>query len=373
MINGLIRPDAGRIVSWGRIGALIELGTGFNPILTGRENIYVNAAVLGLKRAEVDRRLDEIIDFAEIHEFIDAPVQSYSSGMKVRLGFSIAAHLNPDILLIDEILSVGDASFRERSYNRFTEFKEQGGTIIFVSHNSLVVESISDRVMMLERGRIAALGKPYEVVSSYQKRMLELSQQSHHKMREQYGDGGDGPPPLLDDDILITQVEFRGADGSARSEFEFGEPFEVRVHYQQLAELGDPFFVVGLQKSGHPTFSAMFSMTWEDLRLGDIPEHGVVGLKVRDHRLGPGAYNVHVGVQGAISRKLGKKWYTPMRERAWFSVLPGGFRRYVPGAAAQQIVSESPPVSAPHTWTLNDGVLADVDFSTMPPADGAGG
>ena len=122
IINGILKPDLGKIKIDGRVGALIELGAGFNPILTGKENIYVNAAILGISKKEIDNRIDDIIDFAELGDFINSPVQTYSSGMKVRLGFSIAANLNPDILLIDEVLAVGDSSFRERCYNKLLEY-----------------------------------------------------------------------------------------------------------------------------------------------------------------------------------------------------------------------------------------------------------
>jgi lipopolysaccharide transport system ATP-binding protein len=366
LMNGLIRPDEGRIRSWGRIGALIELGTGFNPILTGRENIYVNAAVLGLRRDEVDRRLDEIIDFAEIGDFIDAPVQSYSSGMKVRLGFSIATHLNPDILLIDEILSVGDASFRERSYNRFAEFKEQGGTIVFVSHNSLVVESICDRVMMIEGGQMVAIGEPYEVVSRYQERMLEMSQQSARTLQEKYGRD---LPALLDEDILITDVTYHDVDGVETEDLPFGQPFEVRVHYKRLNEIENPFFVVAFQKAGQTNLCTMMSMTWERLELGNIPVEGVMSCVVTDQMLAPGAYDVIVGVQGAISARLGKKWYTPLRKRGWFNIKTDTYKDYLPGIPGAQIVSETPPAVLPHTWRLDGQTLSEVDYGVG--ADGA--
>src|SRR5688572_2013798 len=134
MLNGLMKPDTGRIEMRGRVGALIALGAGFSPILTGRENVYVNGAVLGLSKREIDEKFDEIVDFAEIGDFIDAPVQSYSSGMQVRLGFAVASHINPDILLVDEVLAVGDAGFKIRCYNKMFEIRDRTA-IIFVSHS----------------------------------------------------------------------------------------------------------------------------------------------------------------------------------------------------------------------------------------------
>lgn len=153
MLNGLIKPDAGRIEMCGRIGALIELGAGFNPILTGRENIYVNGSVLGFGKAEIERKLDTILHFAELHEFIDMPVKNYSSGMKVRLGFAVAAQMEPDVLLIDEVLAVGDVGFKKRSLNRIFELAKNA-SIIFVSHSIPSVARIADKIITLEKGGI---------------------------------------------------------------------------------------------------------------------------------------------------------------------------------------------------------------------------
>ncbi len=151
MLNGLIKPDAGRIEMRGRVGALIALGAGFKPILTGRENIYVNASVLGLSRSEIDAKLDDIIDFAEIGDFIDMPVQSYSSGMGVRLGFAIASTLSPDILLLDEVLAVGDANFRSKCWRRIGALL-QDAAVILVSHEAYAISRVCDRAIVLERG-----------------------------------------------------------------------------------------------------------------------------------------------------------------------------------------------------------------------------
>ena len=152
MLNGLIKPDAGSITMRGRVGALIALGAGFNPILTGRENIYINGSVLGLTKKEIDAKIDEIIDFAEIREFIDMPVQSYSSGMSVRLGFAVAANLEPDILILDEVLAVGDINFRNKCYNIIGELRKKAA-VILVTHNLNHVSSICSCCILLEKGQ----------------------------------------------------------------------------------------------------------------------------------------------------------------------------------------------------------------------------
>ena len=168
MLNGLIKPDYGRIELRGRVGALIALGAGFNPILTGQENIYVNGAVLGLLKHEIDERIEEIIEFSELKEFIDMPVQSYSSGMQVRLGFSIASSLNPDILLLDEVLAVGDTAFRMKCFERMKQVIDSGIAGILVSHNSVDIDRICNRGIFLEQGRVSANGMKEDAMYAYQ-------------------------------------------------------------------------------------------------------------------------------------------------------------------------------------------------------------
>jgi lipopolysaccharide transport system ATP-binding protein len=166
MLNGLIKPDEGTIEMRGRVGALIALGAGFNPILTGRENVYVNGSILGLSKQEIDSRIEDIIDFAEIREFIDSPVQSYSSGMQVRLGFAVATALNPDILILDEVLAVGDAAFRAKCYNRIGALQKKAA-VIFVSHSMQQVSQICDRILMLQKGKVRWFGDVPRGVSEY--------------------------------------------------------------------------------------------------------------------------------------------------------------------------------------------------------------
>lgn len=182
MLNGLIKPEKGRIEMCGRVGALIALGAGFNPILSGRENIYVNASVLGLNKKEIDSKLEEIIDFAEIEEFIDAPVQSYSSGMQVRLGFAVATALEPDVLLLDEVLAVGDAAFRNKCYNRIGERRKTTG-VILVSHNMDQIGQFCDRALVFSRGGMVFDGGVVEGVASYEG-LLEVDTDSEVKMFE---------------------------------------------------------------------------------------------------------------------------------------------------------------------------------------------
>lgn len=167
LLNGLIKPDAGRIEIRGRVGALIALGAGFNPLLSGRENIYINASVLGLRTREIDGKLDAIIDFAELEEFIDAPVQSYSSGMHVRLGFAIAAHLNPDVMLVDEALAVGDARFQKKCFDRIQFMQSQGTAFVVVSHNPYQIESLCQKVAVMHKGAMPTVAEGKQALTLY--------------------------------------------------------------------------------------------------------------------------------------------------------------------------------------------------------------
>lgn len=175
MLSGLIKPDVGRIEMRGRVGAIIALGAGFNPVLTGRENIYVNGSVLGLSRREIDSKLDEIIEFAEIRDFIDAPVQSYSSGMQVRLGFSVAVAMQPDILIVDEVLAVGDFNFRWKCLNKISNLIKSGVSIILVSHNAADLARTCQAGLFLENGKSFFNGVISDALSNYEKRSVARS------------------------------------------------------------------------------------------------------------------------------------------------------------------------------------------------------
>ncbi len=168
LLTGIFPPDRGEITVQGNIGALIAVGAGFHPHMTGRENIYLNGTILGMNRQQIDERFEEIIDFADIGDFIDAPVATYSSGMKVRLGFSVAVHVKPDILLVDEILSVGDLSFRNKSLRKMQEYREQANALIFISHNLEQVRVLCSRLIILNKGKVTYDGNTHEGIALYE-------------------------------------------------------------------------------------------------------------------------------------------------------------------------------------------------------------
>lgn len=173
ILSRVVCPTTGRAVICGRVGSLLEVGTGFHPELTGRENIFLNGAILGMSRAEIRRKFDQIVAFSEIERFLDTPVKRYSSGMYVRLAFAVAAHLDPEILLVDEVLAVGDAAFQKKCLGKMGAVAQEGRTVLFVSHNTLAIEALCQRAFLLEKGRLADVGPTTEVVAGYMANLLE--------------------------------------------------------------------------------------------------------------------------------------------------------------------------------------------------------
>jgi lipopolysaccharide transport system ATP-binding protein len=227
MLNGLIKPDEGRIEIRGRVGALIALGAGFNPILTGRENIYVNGSVLGLTKKEIDAKIDEIIDFADIPEFIDAPVQSYSSGMQVRLGFAVATALEPDVLLLDEVLAVGDAGFRAKCYSRMAALRARAA-VIFVSHSMPQLARICNTSILLAQGTTCFYGATALAITKYD------AQFKHDSSTVRAGNGR----------VRVSSIQFRDSTRRVCDHLRYGE--SVIVEITVLAEVFIPSLVVDI-------------------------------------------------------------------------------------------------------------------------------
>src|SRR4051794_2982652 len=219
LIAGVFAPSSGTVQVGGRIGSLIEIGAGFHPEFTGVENVYLSAAIHGLSRSYVDEHLDEIIQFAELEDFADVPVKTYSTGMYMRLGFSVAMNVRPDILLLDEVLAVGDEAFQAKCFGRIWDFKRGGGTIVFVSHDPSVVERLCDRAILLEQGHAVEQGPAEEVVRSY-----------HHRLAARR-------PGVTTERVLgkstgscqIHEVRAVAGDQAVRDRFMEGEPFAIEV------------------------------------------------------------------------------------------------------------------------------------------------
>lgn len=266
LVAGITKPTEGRVRVDGRISALIELGAGFHPEISGRENVFINGIMLGLTKKEVTRRFDEIVEFAELQDFIDAPVKTYSSGMYMRLGFAVAINVNPDVLLVDEVLAVGDESFTHKCLDKFADFRKRGKTILLVTHSLNLVEKFCDEVLWLDGGRIRGEGDPRRVVSAYITDVAK-SEEKHlaaveAKAREATAEASSAAPgeasaPPEDmfkategrwgsREVEITNVTISGPDGEPRHVFWSGEPMDVRLDVSALAPTKDFVFGIGI-------------------------------------------------------------------------------------------------------------------------------
>lgn len=235
LLNGIFWPDKGKIKIKGRVGALIELGAGFHPLLTGRENIYINAAILGMKKEEVDKKFDEIVEFADIGDFIDIPVKYYSSGMMMKLGFSVAAHSDPDILLIDEVMAVGDIQFQSKCFFKIRELKEKGKIIVLVSHDMGNIQKYTDKVILFHKGSIQSINTPGNVINAYlalMSRSVDREGRSKSVWETNYDSARDKSysfsTVLIQEDLCPKRANYN------RNEFRYGSGFARIVDFHIL-------------------------------------------------------------------------------------------------------------------------------------------
>jgi lipopolysaccharide transport system ATP-binding protein len=225
ILSGITDPSAGEARIWGRVGSLLEVGTGFHPDLTGRENVFFNGEILGMKRREIARKFDEIVAFAEVERFIDTPVKRYSSGMQLRLAFAVAAHLEPEILIVDEVLAVGDAAFQRKCLGKMGEVSGHGRTVLLVSHNMSAITALADRCLWLDAGRVKRIGHPSEVVAEY------LSE-GHLALQPGFADLTDpalrhGVPKQTSKEILFESVRLVDGSGETTGIFFENEPMRI--------------------------------------------------------------------------------------------------------------------------------------------------
>ncbi|MFL6203142.1 MAG: ABC transporter ATP-binding protein [Thermoanaerobaculia bacterium] len=298
LVAGMLKPSAGRIVVDGRVAALIELGAGFHPEISGRENVFINGAVLGLSRKEVERRYDDIVEFSGLGDFMEEPVKNYSSGMYVRLGFAVAVHTDPDVLLVDEVLAVGDEAFAHRCIRRIEEFLAQGRTLLLVSHSLDLVEGVCDRVLWLEGGVQRLVGTPRRVIDAYRQEVAEMEGEEHQAARRQRQSAVLGPEgePLRwgSREAEITSVRLLGPDGE-RYHLESGEPATFEIRARAAQPLSD--FVFGVAVSTPRGIECWGTNTdLGGLVPGTFEGEVTVRLTCPSLRLAPGDYVVDAAV-----------------------------------------------------------------------------
>src|SRR4051812_22147929 len=261
-VAGITRPTSGNVRVEGRISALIELGAGFHPEISGRENVFINGIMLGLSKREIQERFDDIVEFAELREFIDAPVKTYSSGMYMRLGFAVAINVNPDVLLVDEVLAVGDEGFTHKCLDKFAEFKRSNKTILLVTHSLSLVERFCDEALWLDGGRAMSHGDPKRVVGAYLTKVEEGEEQLMASTTARAVEDATPPAEQPSDptanmfqategrwgsrEVEITDVVFLDAGGQPSFVFHSGEPLAIRVKVRAAHPTDDFVFGIGL-------------------------------------------------------------------------------------------------------------------------------
>ncbi|HWP47281.1 MAG TPA: ABC transporter ATP-binding protein [Candidatus Limnocylindrales bacterium] len=255
LLAGILVPDQGKLEVKGKVAPLIELGAGFNPELTGRENIYLNGSILGFKRKEIHHKLEDIIAFSGLQRFIDQPVKNYSSGMYMRLAFSISIHVDPDILLVDEILAVGDLPFQQECFKRIQDFKNKGKTIILVSHDLHILSTFCDRALLLHKGELIAQGNTREVIARYVEILKKPDRSEDVKQGTGPSSNGelqrDDPSPQMgkrwgSGEIEITRVTFLDKERNETCQFKTHDPFIARIYYVAHRRIKKPVFGLAL-------------------------------------------------------------------------------------------------------------------------------
>ena len=309
ILSRITEPTEGRAEVRGRVGSLLEVGTGFHPELTGRENIYLNGAILGMQRAEIARRFDEMVAFAEVERFIDTPVKRYSSGMYLRLAFAVAAHLEPEILLVDEVLAVGDAAFQKKCLGRMSDVAREGRTVVFVSHNLPSIEKLCQKVFVIDGGRLVMQGDPVTCIGAY------LGTRTEPKPAVDLA-----AIPRLDPRLtpVLASLDLLDLEGNPISAVRCGEPLEFHLAYSAADEITNPSFGLIISNGlGMPLF---FLQTRTQLGLWHkAPGTGRVVCRLDEVPLVPGEYLLTVGCL------TGEKQLDLLEHVASFTVEPRDF------------------------------------------------
>ena len=328
-VAGITRPTEGTVTVDGRISALIELGAGFHPEISGRENIFINGIMLGLSKRQVQRRFDEIVEFAEMQDFIDAPVKTYSSGMYMRLGFAVAIHVDPDVLLVDEVLAVGDQGFTLKCLDKFAEFRRRNRTILLVTHSLDLVEKFCDQALWLDKGKTRAEGEPKRVVAAY---LIDVSLTENQELAKAEAervaatartaattdpeeeteetaqpddpvDAGEEPRNMFKAsegrwgtrEIEITKVALVGPDGEAGHVFQRGEPMEVRMSVKAHQPLTDFVFGIGIfNADGVCCYGTNTNL--EELQPDQVEGDGEVTFTIESLKMVEGTYRLDLAV-----------------------------------------------------------------------------
>jgi lipopolysaccharide transport system ATP-binding protein len=280
MLNGIFWPDKGKISVRGRVGALIEVGAGFHPLLTGRENVYLNGAILGMKKEEVEAKFDSITRFAEIGDFIDAPVKTYSSGMFVRLGFAIAVHCEPDVLLVDEVLAVGDEAFYRKCFNKIGELMKSGVSIILVSHNLNYVNMMTSRCVLMEKGKVLKYDRTNDVVNEY------------FKLQKDQMPFAQSPQLKGEQNLVLSNISILDQNGVAKTVFSTGEKIRFRLDFDVEGKIPNPIVHLSLYRDTYHGYNTKY----DNVKIDTFEKKMRVELEIEYCGLGAGTYTIGLAV-----------------------------------------------------------------------------
>lgn len=349
LLSRITEPSEGRIRINGRIGSLLEVGTGFHMELTGRENIFMNGAILGMSRAEIIRKFDEIVAFSEVEDFLDTPVKRYSSGMYVRLAFAVAAHLDPEILIVDEVLAVGDTAFQNKCLGKIGSIAQGGRTVLFVSHSLDSVRGLCQTGLWLRAGRVQMKGNAGEVIDAY---LNNISQENPVSCTN------------ADFGFSIERLALKNGSGKECTVFAPGEDLTVEICYLAQKRMENPYFTIGVLGANGSCFTS--NMLMDGYQPAYIEGEGTIRCTFRAIPLLPQNFSVKLRVEGGGGREL----IIPYQDVASFSVA-GDLADYGYQGEYAKWARYSTPVVVPYEWTLPDGTTASVSLARSPELAGS--
>jgi len=336
LLANVTKPSSGHITVGGRVAPLIQVGAGFHPELTGRENVYLNATIMGLNKKEIDAKYNDIVSFAELDQFMDTPVKRYSSGMYVRLGFAVVANINPDILLIDEILAVGDINFQKKCFDNMSNIKKSNKTVVFISHNLSAIKDLCDRIIWIDQGKIKKEGNNYDVINAYTAFMSSKLQYtgdiSYIGGRTRWGTG----------QVKITKVVLLNLNGKEQDKFAIGDKINIRLEYLANEKIDNPTFEISIFNIDE---TLLFCSHYNISRAGQysIIGRGILECDLDTIAMVPGNYYVTVD----IMVEIGDLSYDRIGRAAVFSIIEGEGQclnnKY-------QGFSDQGVINMPHEW-----------------------
>lgn len=341
LLSRITVPSEGKIRINGRVASLLEVGTGFHQELTGRENIFLNGAILGMSRAEIIRKFDEIVEFSEIGDFLETPVKRYSSGMYVRLAFAVAAHLDPEILIVDEVLAVGDAAFQKKCLGKMSSFAQSGRTVLFVSHHLEAVRTLCQRAIWIQGGHLREDGPADDVVEHYFNSLSAVSEVS--LQNQNYG-------------FSLNRIALKNENGIPTAQFAPGDDMIVEVEYRADRPLPEPYITLGINGKNGSCFTA--NMLLDGHRPAVLSGEGKFSCRFKAMPILPQSYSVKLGVR----TKNGNDQVIDYTEVAFFNVA-GDLTSYGFKGEFMARASSSTPVIVPYEWHLPDGTVAPVSLT----------